>query len=167
MYKINDYVIYNKEVCVIKDIIKKKIKDKDYYVLFPISDASLKIETPTDNKGLRKVISKAETLKIIETIPSIETLENINDRMLENEYKKLLNDATHEALIKIIKTTYSRNQTRMKNKKKIGEIDDNYFKLAEKLLYNEFSISLSKPIDEVKEYVIQMVIENNKKTSKK
>lgn len=41
--------------------------------------------------------------------------------------------------------------------KKIGEIDDSYFKLAEKILYNELSISLGKSYDETKNYVVESV----------
>ena len=29
MYKINDYVVYKREVCVVKDL--KKINNQDYY----------------------------------------------------------------------------------------------------------------------------------------
>ena len=57
-------------------------------------------------------------------------------------------------LIKIIKTTYERNNNRLLNNKKISEKDDTYFKLAEKYLYNELAISLNTTSEEIKNYII-------------
>ena len=81
-----------------------------------------------------------------------------NDRMMENTYKTLMHSGTHEDLIKIIKTTYLRNEKRLNDNKKISEIDDSYFRTAEKFLYNEFSIVLNKTYDETKDYVINEVL---------
>ena len=60
----------------------------------------------------------------------------------------------HEDLIRIIKTTYLRNQKRLEEGKKILDKDSNYFEKAEKYLYNELSISLGMNYDECKQYVI-------------
>ena len=48
MFKESEYVIYRNDVCFIKEI-KKGINNKDYYVLIPTYDKSLKIEVPTSN----------------------------------------------------------------------------------------------------------------------
>lgn len=84
--------------------------------------------------------------------------------MLEVEYKRLLHEGGYEGLIKIIKTTYLRNNDRINNKRKISEKDNEYFKLAERFLYSEFSVALGISYDEAKEYVINKVkkIENMK-----
>lgn len=74
--------------------------------------------------------------------------------MIENEYKILLQNGTHEDLIKIIKTTYLRNKNRLNQNKKISETDDKYFKLAERYLYSEFSIILNMNLEETKEFII-------------
>lgn len=71
-------------------------------------------------------------------IPSIGTIE-IDDKMIENEYKKLLLDEGYEGLIKIINTTYLRDEDRVNNKMKIIGKNDNYFNLAGKYLYSEFA----------------------------
>jgi len=78
--------------------------------------------------------------------------------MMEYEYKNLLSSGSHEDLVKIIKTTYLRNKERIDNKKKISDKDNRYFQLAEKYLYNEFSIVLGLTIEDTKEYVIDKVI---------
>ncbi|MBQ9071618.1 MAG: hypothetical protein IJY25_00465 [Bacilli bacterium] len=151
MFKINDYVVYKRNVCRIKEI-----KDNIYYVLVPIDDESLIITISKDNPNIRNIINKEECEKLINSIPSIEVIKE-NDKLIENEYKNLLNSGKLEDLVKIIKTTYLRNLDRISNHKKIGEKDDNYFKKSENLLYNELSICLNLSYEETKDYVIKKV----------
>ena len=56
-------------------------------------------------------------------------------------------------MIRIIKTTYQRNQNRLKQNKKVGDKDQRYFEEAEKYLYQEFGIVLQLSEDETKEYI--------------
>lgn len=162
MYKIDDYVMYRHDVCKIKDIRENKLTSKTYYVMTPLDDESLIIDIPTEDKMgfLRNIISKEDAEKLINNIPSIEPLKGIRDKDLVYLYKELINTGNHENLIKIIKTTYLRNEDRLNNKRKISEKDSTYFKLAEKYLYNELSISLDMTQDEVKNYIIKVVNEN-------
>lgn len=158
MYKINDYVVYKKDVCRVKDIKENDYNEK-YYALIPLSDESLIIDVPVENKqgSIRSIISKKEATKVIDMIPLIEPITDLNDKLLESEYKRLLYSGSYEDLIKIIKTTYIRNNNRILNKRKIGEKDDAYFKKAEKLLYDELSISYDMSYDEMKEYIVKKV----------
>lgn len=164
MYKVNEYVVYKKDVCKVKEIKENKLNGNSYYILVPIDDESLIIDVPIDNRMgyLRSVMSKREAYKLIDSIPHIEPLHNIDDRYIEKTYKDLLYSGTYEDLIKIIKTTYLRNDDRVKNKRKISEKDSNYFNLAEKYLYNEISISLGMNFDETKDYIIEKVKELSK-----
>lgn len=159
MYKINDYVVYKRGVCKVIDIKINHLSNKDYYVLCPIEDETLKIEVPTENRlgSIRTIISKEEVDEVINKIAEIPPLDSINERLLEQEYRSLLNQDGYEPLIKIIKTTYLRNEERAKNKKKIGEKDNAYFEKAERMLYSEFSIALNMSYEETKEYVINKV----------
>lgn len=159
MYKKNDYVVYKRNVCKIKDIKENTLMGKTYYVMTPLDDNSLIIDIPIDNENnfLRDIISKEDAEKIIEKIKDIEPLEITNDKNIEFQYKEMLNTGKHENYIKIIKTTYLRNENRINKKKRISEIDNTYFNLAEKYLYNELSISLNKSIEEIKEYIFEKV----------
>lgn len=160
MFKKGDYVVYKRNVCQINNIKENHFHGKDYYVLHPVDDDSLVIDVPVENIGglLRPVISKIEAEKFIETIPSISIIE-AQDRAIENEYKSLMRSDKMLDLIKIIKTSYLRNDIRKENGKKISELDDNYLKKAEQILYNELSISLGIPFDEVKEYIKNRILE--------
>ena len=161
MYKENDYLVYKKDVCKVKEVKKNKINGLDYYVLIPIDDNSLIIDVPTDNRmgWIRDIIKKEDAEKLINRIPQIEPLKNIKDKNIETKYKELLYKGTQEDLIKIIKTTYLRNEERINNNKKISDKDFNYFNRAEKYLYNELSIALNMSFDKTKNYIINKVKE--------
>ena len=158
MYNIGDYVVYLKDVCKILDIKKKYMNDTDYYILSPVNDNSLKLNIPINNHSIRNLITIEKINEIINNILNIKTIE-CDDKNIEQEYKKLLNNASWEDLITIIKTTYKRNQARVDNKKKISDKDKNYFELAEIYLYTEFSIVLNMSFEETKEYIIKKVEE--------
>ena len=155
MYKINDYVVYQKEVCQIKDI--NKINNEDYYLLSPVSDNSLLIHIPISNKMgiLRDIMSKDKADNLINNISNIKPLSNLNDKYIEKNYQELLSSGKSEDLIKIIKTTYLRNVNRLKNKKKLSDKDLDYFNKAEKYLYNELGIVYHMNFNEIKDYIIK------------
>ena len=158
MFNIGDNVIYIRDLCMVTDIKNNEKTGTDFYILQPVNDQSLTIKIPTDNKNkfLRSVISKGEALSIIKEIPTIDIID-VNDKLIENEYKTLMRSNTFEGLIKIIKTTYIRNVNRESLNKKIGNIDKGYNEKAEKYLYSEFSIALDMSYNEVKEYVISEI----------
>lgn len=160
MFKKGSYVVYRKEVCVISDIINKYYNDEDYYILTPISDETLTIKVPVSDKNnsIRDLINKDNVELIIKKIPEIGIV-NENEKLIENEYKKLMLSGTYDDLIKIIKTTYLRNKKRIDSNKKVGDKDKYYLDQAEKYLYTEFSIALDKTFDETKDYVINKVEE--------
>lgn len=159
MKNIGDYVVYRKEVCKIVEIKENYIKDMDYYRLVPVDDESLHLDVPVANEKslLRDLINKDEVEEIIKKITQIKPIES-EEKVLENEYKNLLNAGKPEDYIKIIKTTYLRNKERLDNKRKISDKDNHYFNLAEKYLYNEFSVVLNKNFEETKQYVIDEVM---------
>lgn len=154
MRKIGEYVVYRKNVCKIIEIKEKYMQDMDYYRLQPIDDASLHLDVPVlNNTILRDLISKKEVEELLSKMSNIKPIES-EEKMLENVYKQLMNTEDLENYIKIIKTTYLRNKNRLDNKRKISDKDNYYFNLAEKYLYNEFSIVLDKSFEETKQYII-------------
>lgn len=160
MYKLDDYVVYRKDICRIESIKENYFNDEDYYILKSVTDPSLKINIPVSKSAtlLRDLITKDELESIISEIPEIDMIKT-SDKFIEHEYKELMNSGSHRDLIKIIKTTYLRNKERMENKKRIAEVDSTYFELAEKYLYNEFSIVLDLSFDDTKKYIIDKVEE--------
>ena len=92
MFQVGNYVVYKRDACKIEAIKENYINNSDYYVLKPVTDASLTIDVPTDNQFgyLRKPIGKDELNDIVNKIPNVEIIESPN-KLIEHEYKRLLN----------------------------------------------------------------------------
>lgn len=163
MFKVGEYIIYKRDLCKIKAIEKSPRTNEDYYCLCPIQDESLVVKVPANNKfhNLRYPLSKEEAEVLISKIPSIEPIKT-NDKLLENAYRELMKTNKHEDLIKIIKTTYLRNEARMNQGKKAGDKDQTFFHQAETYLYNELGYSLEMVYEDCKNYIIQKLEEANK-----
>lgn len=156
MKKIGEYIVYKKVVYKILEIKKKYFNNLDYYILIPVNDNSLIVKLPVENKEIRNAISKDEVENIINKMPNIDIIDS-DERLIENEYKKLMMNGSYEDLIKIIKTTYLRNKKRLNNNKKIGDKDAHYFKRAEEYLYTEFGIALNMTNNEVRDYILDKI----------
>ena len=156
MFKLNSYVVYKKDVCIIIDT--KKINNIEYYTLKSVNDPSLIINVPTTS-SLQKVMTKKEAKLLLERIKDIPLLDNINNKDIENTYKKLILSGNKEDLVKIIKTTYLRNSKRIKNKKKKSDRDEKYYNQAEKYLYTELSVVLNMTYKEVKDLFNKVIHE--------
>ena len=154
MYKINDYLVYQKDVCIVSNIEEKN--NITYYILHPLRDKSLKITLPTTSDKIRDLITKEEIdnlIKISKDIPLIEC----DEKYIETAYKRLLQEPSYENIIKVIKTSYTRNKLRQEQNKKPSEKDTKYFNLAEEFLYNELSITLNLSYEETKEFFINQI----------
>lgn len=149
-----DYIVYRKETCKIIE------KEDGYYRLVPVNDTSIKYKVPVNSNFLKKVITKEEIDRLLLEIPEINTID-LGEKQIEQEYKELMKSGTHEDLVKIIKTSYLRNQIRILNNKRISEIDDEYFKRAEKYLYEEIGIVLNLSFENTKEYIINKLKKTN------
>ena len=149
-----DYIVYRKETCKIIE------KEDGYYRLVPVNDTSIKYKVPVDSNFLKKVITKEEIDRLLLEIPEINTID-LGEKQIEQEYKELMKSGTHEDLVKIIKTSYLRNQIRILNNKRISEIDDEYFRRAEKYLYEEIGIVLNLSFENTKEYIINNIKKAN------
>ena len=149
-----DYIVYRKETCKIIE------KEDGYYRLVPVNDTSIKYKVPVNSNFLKKVITKEEIDRLLLEIPEINTID-LGEKQIEQEYKELMKSGTHEDLVKIIKTSYLRNQIRILNNKRISEIDDEYFRRAEKYLYEEIGIVLNLSFENTKEYIINKLKKAN------
>ena len=172
MYKINDVVVYRRDVCRIADIKVSERTGEECYVLVPYghTDDSVTMQVPVSNKAghLRDLITEEKIDELIRSTPDIETLESKPANM-KSQYAALMKGDSLEDLIRIIKTSYLRNDERQKNHKKLASIDAEYLEKAEKLLFTELSVALSMSYEECKAYFEKEVAEvvKKKKESRK
>ncbi|MBQ9328143.1 MAG: hypothetical protein IJ225_06370 [Solobacterium sp.] len=170
MYKINDVVVYRRDVCRVTGKKKSDFTGEMCYVLVPYhnTDNSVTMQVPVSNKAghLRDLVTKEQIDELIRNAPGIETLESKPANM-KSQYATLMKGDSLEDLVCIIKTSYLRNDERMKNHKKLASIDSEYLQKAENLLYTELSIALDMSYEESKEYFEKEVDKASKKTTKK
>lgn len=155
MYKVNDIVVYRRDVCKIVGKHRSDFTGEMCYDLVPYlkQDGSVKMQVPVSNKAgnLRDLITEDEIRELIISAPDIRTLENKPANM-KSQYAALLKGNDIQDLICIIKTSYGRNKARMEQHKKLASIDDEYLQKAENYLYQEISVALGKTYEEAKAY---------------
>lgn len=149
MFNVNEYVVYKGSgVCRIIDIGTLDFggmdKEKKFYFLRPVHAKESITYAPVDNAKvpMRKVLSKEEAQELIDTLPEIEVMNELNDKQAEQKYREIFKNCNCREYLSIIKTIFAKNKIRMAAGKKITSTDERYCHMAEELLYNELSLSL-------------------------
>lgn len=160
MYQIGDYVVYgNKGVCEVKQIAPMEMSGisngKMYYTLVPIYREESKIYTPVDHNktSMRSVISKEDAFQLMHDLEEIKPLEIENEKNLEQVYKDCMNSFNCKDMMKVIKTIYVRQSTRILDGKKLIATDEKYLKIAKECLIGELSIPLKKTPKDLEEEI--------------
>lgn len=164
MFNINDTILYGSHgICRIDDITEQKFgRDiNKYYILHPIHNASSTIYVPVDNEKLtskmRRILSKDEIYDLIKTMPGTTTewIENKNER---NEYfRSIIASGNRGEIIKLIKDIYQHREDLKSVGKKLNASDEQFFKEAEKVLYDEFALVLNIRYDQVLPFITQQI----------
>ena len=121
-----------------------------YYTLTPLFGSGT-VYTPVDTKVfMRPVITGEEAQDLIRRMPEIEPCccSGTDQRALSEHYQC-------ESLVKIIKAVYLKAQQAAAKGKKLGKTDQQFMKRAEELLYEELSLALDMPKDQVKDHILQ------------
>lgn len=149
MFKVNDVIIYGTQgVCQIVGVEEKTVSGvkKNYFVLKPVNDSGSTIFAPTDNgyvlKKMRRLLSKTEINKLVDSMPDEEVVWIKNDNDRKEHYQKILTSGDHVELIKMIKAIYAHKKEREAEGRRLHMVDEHFFKEAEQILYNEFQYVL-------------------------
>ena len=148
MYKINDVVVYRRDVCRVVGKEKSGFTGEKCYVLVPYNntDGSTRMQVPVSNKAghLRDLITKEEIYDLIRETPEIETLENKPANM-KSQYANLLKtDSIRE-----------RNRMRIEQHKKAAAVDEEYLQKAEQYLFEEIAVVLNVTFEEAKAFFVE------------
>ena len=147
MFEIGNYVVTaNNGICQIQGV---EIKDmgtgeKAYYILVPIKENTAKVYLPVDlaEKRMRLVMNADDAWKLIKEIKAIDEALVENEKEREKLYKEAIKSRDPKQLISIMKTVYIRKQKRIEEGKKITDVDERYFQMAENQLYGELAFAL-------------------------
>lgn len=169
VYEIGDYIVKSNDgVCRVDNILHLNIPGVDkntlYYLLIPIDEQSRKIYIPvnTSEEAIRKTMSAEEARTLIDRITEIEEIWIDNEKLREQQYKNAVRSYNPEALIGVIKATYSRNNQRLVQGKKTTSLDERYFKMAEHHLYSELGFAINKDENEIYQIILEHI--NSKST---
>lgn len=171
MFKREDIVVYgNTGVCRIEDICTPDFHGVDkaqlYYVLKPLYSEGV-IYSPVDNKRvfMRYVITRDEAEKLVEMIPSIqaEAYHNRSTQLLSEHYCEAINSHNCADLIELVMSIYEKKQTLVRQKRKLGQVDERFMRRARELLYGELATALDIEKDSVEDYICEKIGEDELK----
>ncbi len=162
MYEKGDLIVYgNAGVYEVADIsalsgVSYAEKNKKYYFLKPLySEGTVYYPVDSDKIYTRKIITKEEVDSIIDLIPQInsEAVLGVSMTELSERYKELQNSHNCKDLIELLMSIYQKKQIVKEQKRRLGQIDEVYFKQAEHQLYSEFAAALGIDKNEVEGYI--------------
>jgi len=170
VFNVNDIILYGTHgVCKIDKIIDKDCNGESmkYYVLRPLSNEDLTVFVPVYNDALtdkmHNILSVDEIYALIKTMPDENCIWLDNENMRKDQYRQILASGNRTELIKIIKTLYLQQQILQEKGRKLHNADEQFFKAAENLLYDEFALVLNIKKEEVLPFILEQIQVEEKK----
>jgi CarD family transcriptional regulator len=171
VYGIGDYLVKAADgICRVDNIVHVNLSGVDssklYYLLVPVEEKKQKIYVPVEGSAVhvRKAMTEEEAWNFIERIPDMEEIPVESEKVREYRYKEAMKSCSPEALIGIIKLTYSRNQMRQRQGKKHTIVDERYFRMAEDTLYSELGVVLNKNKNEITQLIKNSIDKKKEQT---
>lgn len=78
---------------------------------------------------------------------------NLNSKTLREKYRSMIDSHSCDDLVILIKFIKAKIAKAQRDKRKPNEVDQDYLKKAQSLLYGELSIALDIPYDDVPERI--------------
>ena len=163
MYKIGTLVFYDKRgVYKIESVGPSPVRGTpgDYYKLCAIFSTSNEIiYTPVDMvTSMRPLISRGEAANYLELFARLEPHAFHPNKApdLAAHYRDMLSSQKVEDCLLLIKEIRVRQRAIARQKKRLGQVDIRYLKLAEKLICEEFAIALDTTPDLIRERLYEV-----------
>ena len=159
VFSVNDYVVYKGVgVCRIEAVENKTFdgeKYEDYFKLVPLGSGSSSYFVPAGMAGkrLRRPMTEEEVNEAIDNSVSGEITLGPNTRERRNAIEMILKEGDCTRIITLIKSIYNHTQSCRDNVRKVLVSDENALRMAENMIYPEFSFVLGIDEDEVAGYI--------------
>lgn len=162
MFKKEDVIVYaSTGVCLVVDIGKPEISglmpEKDYYTLQPLSDSHREmIYVPVDTKAFMRLAVNRDNAK--EYIASVEHIVPVepqgkNPKATSDFYSRLIGSYDVNKLLSVIVSLVLKRRELTEKGKRLNQTQLTYLKRRQELVYNEFSIALDLPREEVEKLI--------------
>ena len=165
MFEVGELVVYgNKGVFKVEAIgvLDGMFQSgKEYYTLRSVRSSSQMVYIPvqSEKSPLRKVITKEQSLDLLERLPGLGQLEIKNEKLREQTYRESMDKHECEEWMKVLKTLYNRMQERRLRGKRATSMDERYMQVAKKCLLEEFAVAMSISTDEVEQVIKKKIHE--------
>lgn len=163
MFQSGQMIMYGRsgvcEILKIAPLAGSDNSDQLYYTLQPVFSTET-IYAPVQGKVfMRPIISKCEADDLLAQACELE--ENVcterNLGLLREHYETAINSRENLELLRLIKSVRMKGQQAVEAGRKPGQLDQQYMKRAEDLLYGELSVVLDIPRDEVVDEIVRRV----------
>ena len=164
MFNVNDTILYGTHgICKVTDITEQRFNGKSnkYYILQPHHNPSSTIYVPTDNEKLvsrmRHTLSEEEIYELVKAMRDMECswIENKNER--NENFRSILTSGDRAEILKLIKIIYQQKLKLKEAGKKLHTSDEQFFREAEKVIYDEFALVLNLRYDEVLPFIVKEI----------
>ena len=149
MFNVRQIIIYTTYgICKIDSLIQKDFNGQtfDYYVLKPLNNDKtsllVQVNNPITLSKLKQLLSKDEALELIQSIPQIDSTWIENDNERKRVFTDIIRNGERKKIISIIKSVYNHQKILKEKGRKLHSIDDQFYKDAEKIIYDELSYVL-------------------------
>ena len=166
MFQPGELVFYgNTGVCRVEEVTRLHQtgpdREKLYYRLKPLQQDGV-IYTPVEHNSkvvIRPVMTRAEAEALIDRIPELpsEAYHSATLQSLAQHYQEMLGAHSGEALLALMRSIYTKRAQAKAHKRRLGMVDERFFKQAERLLYGELAAALEIPEDQVEDYITRRI----------
>lgn len=161
MYAVGTSILYGRTgVCRVEGIgappFQKKGEDSYYTLRSVFSTSGELIYIPVDAAvAMRPLIGGGEASDYLERIPKLkpELFSSRKPAELAAHYQGALASCDPESCLMLIKEVYLKEKELAAHKKKLGQVDSRYLKIAERLVCEEFAVALNTVPDSIKRRV--------------
>ena len=166
MFQPGELVFYgNTGVCRGEEVTRLNQAGPDrerlYYRLKPLQQDGI-IYTPVEHNGkvtIRPVMTRAEAEDLTDRIPDLpaEAYHSATLQSLAQHYQEIVGTHSGQALLELMRSIYTKRAQAEANKRRLGMVDERFFKQAERLLYGELAAALGIPEDQVEDYITRRI----------
>ncbi len=146
MYSVGEFVVYGAEgVCRIAGIEELDLTGEPmlYYALAPESDRSSKIFVPVANSKLTdrisRMLSEDEIRALLADFSEGESVWVDSTNLRKSRYHEIVNSVDRTRIIRLVRELHKRRSSIRKTGQRFSLTDEHYYKLAQKILFDEFS----------------------------
>ena len=169
MFKVNQTVSYGPQgVFKISEIADKNLtgKNQKYYILKSVKGSSSVIYVPVDNEKLvakmRPMLTTKEVYDLINEMPEEEYPWIERDDERKATFREIIAESNPQRLVGLIRMIYLHQRELAAAGRKLHLADERFFKEAERILYDEFSLALDISSDAVPSFIISQIGDQEK-----